>query len=1304
MKHQQLILSALVLGWAAGVAVSAGSTSNSLVESADAPSNTQDSGISAIGEDLPSESKFALAIGGSHSTSSISGDIPFGIATAPFTLDLEIYNGGGAPLQIKSISLPDGFSTTASTGESSVESQQALPLPITLSTDEAGLKSGDLKIKYLDNNGKEATHSVYLYGTSAPNAQWVADFGSESSNVIWPIGTYAGKDIISNYGNQQYGGGTSGLGTDDNYLTFDSWGKNDNKFITPLLTSDSEGKIYFSIATDYFTTGYKLKIYVSSDRSNWGDPVEVIEANNSVLEDYRFHGFSIDTPAGDFYVAFEIEKYMKLNDIAATAARKDVAHDICIVNFTQPESLKSGEEFKTSVKVMHAMDTPADSYKIVYYLGDEALAELPGIDLKASRNEQETFTFSVSKEVESTVTLPGKIVFKFTDGTKIESTPRDLTITNEPGFVFNVPGFPDSNTSSLSSPIDFGKINKLDTKQSFEIFNYGTAPLNVTSITVPEGFSTSIENATIAGGQRQNVDITFSANTPDTYSGQLSIKYVTSEGEQEYTQEIKGILLDPEKWYANFDAKDSDGNIIPGIPESAVYQKNIDFKDQGSNHALYCESDASVSDRMFITPRLKAEAGETFCFDARCANVFGKGGVNVFAAPTREALLSPDEEGNYPDRILLTELSNQEVDDDHHLDHEYFLTFNVTIEEAGEYYIGFEPYGRTYIDEIYGLSEVTVAHDWILEGANIPTEAMQNVDKAATLLLRNVGAPEEAKTYTVTAYVDGEATSYEGSEIIPTIQNLNDKPSEIAINFRSPKVGTFPVYLEISAGDVTLTSDPVEVTFEEEYISSDVVVGTPYDISYNGPLNFNYNDSEFISLYTPEELGLADGDKISSIALKGMGKTDFTSRLKVYYEWTDDETEEYPRTTTGYEPNENMIKYFEDEYEWPNEGDNETNMITLNFDEPLEYAEGKSLRLLVSTSNQSYIGSGNFGFKVSASSANCYWHRDDRPAYEFDSSWTAANKPVLYISLVPDNRTVSGEVVAADGTTPVANATVRLISNDGDNIQYAAQTNDNGEYSVKVVQQNRVYDMEVIGTDGTEDFMKDVSVAEESMIVDFSLLSVCRVADDSEHTGAIDNAVVYLQKSLNPGYNAVAFPVTLEKEEVESIFGKDAVVFEFDCVSTDGAATVVNFMEVFDKNMVAGNPYLIYISEPSEKVGFKIKRAVSELKTTSKETTDFLATDRPTPIAEKMFVLNDDNFIDITKQRAVTELPAFSGYIKAPNATSLSFTTNDDVQTGIEEAEIVGNEEDQIYDLNGLRVKNPEKGIYIINGKTVLVK
>ena len=102
--------------------------------------------------------------------------------------------------------------------------------------------------------------------------------------------------------------------------------------------------------------------------------------------------------------------------------------------------------------------------------------------------------------------------------------------------------------------------------------------------------------------------------------------------------------------------------------------------------------------------------------------------------------------------------------------------------------------------------------------------------------------------------------------------------------------------------------------------------------------------------------------------------------------------------------------------------------------------------------------------------------------------------------------------------------------------------------------------------------------------------------------------------------------------------------------------------------------------------------------------TDFLATEKRTPVAEKMFVLANDNFVPAPKARAVTDLPAYSGYIKAPNATSLTFTTDVNIETGIEDAEIETEGEDVIYDLNGIRVKNPEKGIYIINGKAVRVK
>ena len=1260
---------------------------------------------------LPYESKFAFGQGGTHSTLSISNEIPFGIATEDTTVALEVYNSGVAPLSIKSITLPEGFSTTAPAGESTVASNEALAVPVTLSTDVPGLRSGNLEIVYLDNSGDEKTYSVYLYGTSAPGAGWTSDFGSQSSTVTWPQGAFAEQSVQTSYGNRTGKDNMSGLSTYDNYLysyTNSDYQDVNNKFITPLLTAAEGAKVYFSVARDKSEAPYDLKVYVSSDRNNWGEPVAVYQAEDEAFEDGRFHGYSIDLPAGDSYVGFAIYG-MKLNDIAADATAKSVAHDLYLTNFKQIETQQSGKIFTPSVEVLAGVDAPASSYKVTYYLGDEALEELPGVDLTASANIRKTFNFSVSKEVESTVTLPGKVVFEFTDGTRFESPSLDIVITNEPGFVFNTPGVADGYyiPSSLAKAIDFGKNNKLNQVQNFEIFNWGTAPLQVTSITVPEGFASSIENATVAGKQRQAVDITFTASTPGSYSGNISIKYLTSEGEQEYTQEICGILLDPSKWYATFEGPDANGNIVMEWPAGSVYQKGMDSANTGTtvvpNYGIYATGNQTSKDRMFVTPLLKAEAGEKLSFDAKVyTSGWLEGGVKVYAAATRDALLTPDADGNYPDRVLLTELCGKDFDEDHTLTTEY-ATFDVTFGEAGNYYIGFEPYSRAYIDEIYGLSKVGSSHDLILEGANIPSEAMQNVLKGATLLIRNIGSTETAGSYTVTSYVNGVATSCQGQEEIPVNHKLSDSPTQLAVEFRSPQTGTFPVYFELSADDVTIVTDPVDVTFTEEVLSSEVVVGTPNKVEFTScPINLYYKDSEFVALYTPADLGFGGGEKISSIVLKGSGKKDFESTLKVYYEWTDDMSQAEPGYKTGYET-EGMTEAFNGRYEWPNEGEGKViDMITLGFDQPLVYPAGKSLRILVSSSNDSDAGSSNFGLMVSSDMSNCYKHQDDGSAYSFDSSWGKGYMPVLYISLVTEERTVSGEVMTADGT-PAANATVRLVSNDGDNVQYACQTNANGEYSVKVVQQGREYDVEAIGTDGKEDLMKGVSVADESMIIDFSLTDVFRVSDDGVHTGAPDNAVVYVQKSLNPGYNAVAFPVALSAKDVKCAFGEDVAVFAFDDVISDGPATVVNFKEVNDKNMEAGKPYLILTDEKSKEIGFKVKGQVTDLKTTSVEETDFLATDRPTAVAGKMFVLSDDNFVDGGVQRAVTELPAYSGYIKAPNATTLSFMT-ESVETGIEEAEIVEEGDDVIYDLNGFRVKNPEKGIYIINGKAVLVK
>ena len=84
-------------------------------------------------------------------------------------------------------------------------------------------------------------------------------------------------------------------------------------------------------------------------------------------------------------------------------------------------------------------------------------------------------------------------------------------------------------------------------------------------------------------------------------------------------------------------------------------------------------------------------------------------------------------------------------------------------------------------------------------------------------------------------------------------------------------------------------------------------------------------------------------------------------------------------------------------------------------------------------------------------------------------------------------------------------------------------------------------------------------------------------------------------------------------------------------------------------------------------------------------------------------------FYKVTSDRAI---PAGKAYLQIPTAWLNEETTSeakavklvfdDGESTGIDEVNRVESKEDVIYDLQGRRVKNPSKGIYIINGKKVV--
>ena len=66
---------------------------------------------------------------------------------------------------------------------------------------------------------------------------------------------------------------------------------------------------------------------------------------------------------------------------------------------------------------------------------------------------------------------------------------------------------------------------------------------------------------------------------------------------------------------------------------------------------------------------------------------------------------------------------------------------------------------------------------------------------------------------------------------------------------------------------------------------------------------------------------------------------------------------------------------------------------------------------------------------------------------------------------------------------------------------------------------------------------------------------------------------------------------------------------------------------------------------------------------------------------------------------------AYNAYIKSDNNTAKRIViVGDDIATAIGDIEAEENGNNAIYDLQGRRVQNPKKGLYIVNGKTVVIK
>ena len=1074
------------------------------------------------------EPKFIFRTAGSTATSSLSGTQAFGLINEATTKRFEIANTGTAPLTIKSITLPEGF-TSANMPEIPAEGLaiakgSAQSLDITLPTTTNGNFAGNLVIVYLDANGAEKTYTLAFTGSVLAAGTWAADFNGKEATVEYPAGSVAESGINSGY---QYADGAYNF-----YLTgrtYSSYANGDNKFITPKLHATAGQHLTFDVK-GVSGASYYAKVYVSTDRKTWGDPVayftygEKAGAEAIGSSDWVNKAITFDAE-GDYYVAFSLYGEFKIDNLIGLK-KVDVAHDLYIKSVNWPDaSVKNGTTLqRPSLDVIPLTNETAEAYTVKYLCGETVLAEAASVALTASANSSKTFSFNWTPTVENTTVYENtKVVFDFGGGVTFESDPFTLTVTNEPKFHFVkvLPSSKWSEPSDYTTPITFGKTNET-AAQSFYVYNWGSAPLTVKSITVPAGFTvTPTEQFVVAAFNEsdmtvaaQAVEIAFSATEAGIYSGDMAITYLNGAGEEQtFTIAVSGTKLDPAKYYANF------GGEANQWPAGSVYQKNVSTTYVNTND--YAITSTNTADNIFITPKLTAAAGEKLQFDAKLYSTsWSEGKVVVYAAATREEVLNA-EEGTT--RQQLFSVSGEDAQNPMTTDYQ---TFEVTVPEAGDYYFGFEISGRPYVDEIYGLKPAADAHDWAIASSHIPTNGMQNCEFTATVNIQNFGlADEAADSYEMNVYVNDKLMAAGKAVAIPMNHRLEDAGTQLSASVRYPKVGTFPVYIEVKAGDYSVKTAAVDVTFAEEVASSNADMaadGTTADV----PLNLNYKNSESVTLYNAEALssiGLVNGSKICAITFKGYKTSDEqTTSLQVYYKWTDEQTLTQPTAAYPYAAADNgMTKLIDEDHTWIKVGSATEmgDMLELIFSEPLVYEAGKSLCIYMHSYVDGYKAT--YFEKSTLSSDFCYYRRQDDAT--ITSGWNKAVPAAAHFSLIAESNTISGTVKDQEGTA-VAGAAITLVSNDGEGIEYTGTTDAEGAFSINVIQTGRTYNVDVVaeGYEGTSE--AGISFAEGNVTKDFVIILPQPIIPEGKYylmAAAYENPQLLMAAGKNWGTQAI---------------------------------------------------------------------------------------------------------------------------------------------------------------------------------------
>lgn len=209
--------------------------------------------------------------------------------------------------------------------------------------------------------------------------------------------------------------------------------------------------------------------------------------------------------------------------------------------------------------------------------------------------------------------------------------------------------------------------------------------------------------------------------------------------------------------------------------------------------------------------------------------------------------------------------------------------------------------------------------------------------------------------------------------------------------------------------------------------------------------------------------------------------------------------------------------------------------------------------------------------------------------------------------------------------------------------------------------------------------------------------------NDTSAPSAGAYTTINYNRTLLAGLNTLVLPFATTKEEL----GADLVLEYKGSEQADGK-TVLRFTAV--ESLEANKPYAIMMESQKTLTSFENKTVTEPTDlTVAGDEYSFVGTftaytAKTSPIVESDYIAVDKNF---KRAKGGNVIKAYRGYLKkvGDSNSEVAFNFDGEYVDGITAAKMMESlGEEAIYNLNGQRVNTLQKGVYIVNGKKIVVK